>query len=164
MEFLQNIENNFPKKDFRIIAVSEKNEFNENIWILLDPIMIDDYFDSQHSLFLKNKHYLAEDFDFKQVYIYDIEKGIDRFSSLDDLKDTNFSILAQKSRLNSQPVWQLVDYSLLKKHENRLVSIKKKDIYYHASEYRIGVVIIQNKFSKEYILIDKISCKLVMKK
>jgi len=161
MECLDHVKLNF--KDYFIIAYVTKVN-SEFLWKLIDYELIDAYKDAQHSLVLKNKLIHAEDHDFKSIYIYDIEKGYDYFTSTDNLEDKNYKVLANRGRVRSAPIWRLVDTSLQDKYFGTLLTLKFREETYNALDYRENVVALKHKFTKDLLLIHCDSRKIAMKK
>lgn len=152
----------YNKSDYTILAYVIKIN-GCKVWSLIDHNLINDYKNAQHSLPFKQKNHNAEDYNFKSVYIFDIEKGENRLTTTCNLKDNNYLILAKRGRVLSNPVWKLIDKKLQDKYEKSLVTLKNKGDFYHASDYREKVVAIKHKISKEIMLIHCESRKIALK-
>jgi len=158
---LNNLKKSF--KDYSLLAIVLTIN-NEKLWKLIDYDLIETYKHIQFSLFKNKKSYFAEDFDFKSVYIFDIENNKDLITSLDNLSSyKEYKLLANRSRIQSKSVWKLVDKGLQNKYIDTLISLKYQDNYFNAFDYRNGVVALKNKFSKEIILVHCKSKKIAMK-
>ena len=160
MECLDNIKIKF--KDFKIISYID-NVDNENLWKLVDLDLIDSYKNAQHTLNIKNKIIYAEEYNFKSIIVFDIDKGIDKVSDTDSLDSNNYKVLATRGRVHSNPIWRIIDPMLQDKYHETLLSIKYHGITYNAADYRLKVVAIKHIFSNEIMLIHCNSLKVALK-